>query len=93
MRDELTVGWHWKGSKDTEYGLALAVDLGKAEVLSKVRLRAASFTNYMYRFSLPREVVAVGSMDGKNFYRIGCVAKVTSELAEDLPEDAAKLKV
>ncbi|MBO5923255.1 MAG: hypothetical protein J6Q81_01950, partial [Lentisphaeria bacterium] len=93
MSDKLTVGWHWKGSKDTEYGLALAVDLGKTEVLSKVRLRAASFTNYMYRFSLPREVIAVGSMDGKNFYRIGCVAKVTSELACDLPEDAVPLKV
>ena len=72
MSDKLTVGWHWKGSKDTEYGLALAVDLGKAEVLSKIRLRAATFTRYMYRFSLPREVIAVGSMDGENFYRIGC---------------------
>ena len=93
MSDKLTVGWHWKGSKDTEYGLALAVDLGKAEVLSKVRLRAASFTNYMYRFSLPREVIAVGSMDGENFYYIGRVSKVTSELPEDLPADAVKLKV
>ncbi|MBE6404351.1 MAG: hypothetical protein E7039_11695 [Lentisphaerae bacterium] len=93
MSKNLTAGWHWKGSKDTEYGLALAVDLGKAEVLSKVRLRAASFTNYMYRFSLPREVIAVGSMDGKNFYKIGMVAKVTSELAEDFPQDAVPLKV
>ena len=93
MSDKLTVGWHWKGSKDTEYGLALAVDLGKAEVLGKIRLRAATFTRYMYRFSLPREVIAVGSMDGENFYRIGCVAKVTSEPAENLPEGAVKLKV
>ena len=93
MSDKLTAGWHWKGSKDTEYGLALAVDLGKAEVLSKIRLRAATFTRYMYRFSLPREVIAVGSMDGENFYKIGTVAKVTSELAEDLPRDAVKLKV
>ena len=92
MRDDLTVGWHWKGSKDTEYGLALAVDLGKAEVLSKLKLRTASFTSYMYRFSMPREVVAVGSMDGKNFYKLGKVAKVTSELPEDLPADAVKFK-
>ena len=93
MSKNLTAGWHWKGSKDTEYGLAMAIDLGKAEVLSKIRLRAASFTSFMYRFSLPREVVAVGSMDGENFYYIGRVSKVTSELPEDLPADAVKLKV
>ena len=93
MSKNLTAGWHWKGSKDTEYGLAMAIDLGKAEVLGKIRLRSASFTSFMYRFSLPREVVAVGSMDGENFYYIGRVSKVTSELPEDLPADAVKLKV
>lgn len=93
MQDKLTVGWHWQGSKDTEYGLALAVDLEQPRVLSRVKLRASSFTRFMYRFSLPREVVAVASLDGQSFFRIGCVCKTTSEAPEDLPADAALLKV
>ena len=93
MQDAFTVGWHWQASKDTEYGLSLAVDLEEPKAISKITLRAASFTNYMYRFSLPREVVAVASLDGENFYRIACVCKASSDAQEDLPKDAKLLKV
>ena len=93
MSSRLTVGWHWAASKNSEYGIALAVDLKKNCSIGKIRLRAASFTRSMYRFSLPREFVAAVSADGRHFYRIGSVCKVTSCGPDRLPPDAVVLKV
>ena len=66
MRDRFTVGWHWKGSGDIIHGIPLTVDLEKQEVIGQIRVRAATFTRAMYRFSLPREFIFTASADGKN---------------------------
>ena len=88
-----TVGWHWAGSKDTEYGLAIAVDLEKTGPVGKIRLRAASLTRSMYRFSLPREFIAAVSTDGQDFYQVGTVCKVTSSGMSHLQPGCTALKV
>ena len=93
MLSKYTVGWHWKGSGDIIHGIPLAVDLEKPEIIREIRLRAATFTRAMYRFSLPREFIFVGSVDGKNFYRIGAVAKVTSNGRDAITSGTQPLKI
>ena len=93
MLDRYTVGWHWKGNGDIIHGIPLVIDLGKNEVISEIRIRAASFTRAMYRFSLPREFIFTASVDGQNFYRIGVSKKVTSDGITSLAPNTQLLKV
>lgn len=93
MHASKTVGWHWKGSGDIIHGIPLVIDLGKAEVIKEIRVRAASFTRAMYRFSLPREFIFTASLDGKDFYRISSSVKVTANGIKNIPPQAVQLKV
>ena len=93
MLDRYTVGWHWKGSGDIIHGIPLVIDLGKSEVISEIRVRAASFTRAMYRFSLPREFIFTASVDGQNFYRVGVAKKATSDGITRLAPGTQLLKV
>ena len=92
MHANYTIGWHWKGSGDVIHGIPLVIDLGKSEVVSEIKVRAASFTRAMYRFSLPREFIFVVSMDGKNFYRAGSSVKVTSDGVDNISPSAQKIR-
>ena len=93
MHDRFTVGWHWKGSGDIIHGIPLTVDLEKQEVIGQIRVRAATFTRAMYRFSLPREFIFTASLDGKNFYRIGSSVKTISDGADSIASSADQIKI
>ena len=93
MHASKTIGWHWKGSGDIIHGIPLVIDLGKTEVIKEIRVRAASFTRAMYRFSLPREFIFTASLDGKDFYRISSSVKVTTNGVKNISPQAVQLKI
>ena len=93
MHASYTVGWHWKGSGDIIHGVPLVIDLGKSEVIREVKVRAASFTRAMYRFSLPREFIFTASADGQNFYRISASVKVTSDGADNIAPGSREIRM
>lgn len=93
MDNALTVGWHFKFYGRENLGIALCIDLGQSEALGRTVLRAGSFTQSVFRFSLPREFRVVVSQDGENFYRAGTIRKVTTYGADAIGPDQRSLKV
>lgn len=93
MDNDLTVGWHFKFYGRENLGMNMCIDLGQVEKLGKSILRAGSFTRSMYRFSLPREFQIVVSNDGRNFYRVDAVRKITAFGAENIGKKQKVLKL
>jgi hypothetical protein len=78
-RNDLTIGWHWKtmGIAETR-GVNLCIDLGTNQPLKKTAIRLASFTQSMFRFSLPCKISVLLSSDGINFYHAGTLMKTST---------------
>jgi hypothetical protein len=91
MRNDLTVGWSNKAMYTDEIqGVNLCIDLGEIQPLQKTIIRLASFTHFMYRFSLPCKISVLLSSDGINFYNAGTLTKAS---AYGNPELAANEKL
>ncbi len=93
MDNNLTAGWHFKFYGRENLGMNMCIDLGQTEKLGKSILRAGSFTQSMYRFSLPREFRISVSNDGQNFYHAGTAKKITSVGAEGIGANEKAIKL
>lgn len=93
MNNDQTVGWHFKFYGRENLGVNLCIDLGQPEKLGRTVLRAGSFTETVFRFSLPREFQVVVSNDGENFYRAGTIRKITTFGADAIAAGEHVLKV